>query len=100
MRVLEFETNDPEFKTPIWDYMAVLVDDERVADGKAAMTAHVGALARRRGAVRRRPLCHRGDLGRRVELRPRHGRSFAGRNRSTTLACEGSRRAAVFSRAS
>ncbi|HWG05704.1 MAG TPA: lytic murein transglycosylase [Beijerinckiaceae bacterium] len=27
----------PEFVTPIWDYLAALVDDERVSDGKAAM---------------------------------------------------------------
>lgn len=27
----------PEFRTPIWDYMAGLVDDERVADGSAML---------------------------------------------------------------
>ncbi len=45
MKVLEFQTNQPEFKTPIWDYMAGLVDDERVADGKAAMAQNAKALA-------------------------------------------------------
>ena len=40
MKVLEFENYQPEFKTPIWDYMAALVDDERVADGKKAMAEH------------------------------------------------------------
>ncbi|MFZ1964460.1 MAG: lytic murein transglycosylase [Roseiarcus sp.] len=45
MKVLEFETNQPEFTTPIWDYMAGLVDEERVADGKAAMAKTAGALA-------------------------------------------------------
>ncbi len=45
-KVLEFETNQPEFKTPIWDYMAGLVDDERVADGKAAMARESNALAK------------------------------------------------------
>ena len=45
-KVLDFETNQPEFKTPIWDYMAGLVDDERVADGKAAMAREAGALAK------------------------------------------------------
>ena len=45
MKVLEFETNQPEFKTPIWDYMAGLVDDERVADGKSAMAKNADALA-------------------------------------------------------
>ena len=27
--------NQPEFRTPIWDYLATLVDEERVAEGRA-----------------------------------------------------------------
>jgi lytic murein transglycosylase len=46
MKVLDFAKQQPEFKTPIWDYMAALVDDERVADGKAAMAKEARALAR------------------------------------------------------
>ncbi|HVP99740.1 MAG TPA: lytic murein transglycosylase [Roseiarcus sp.] len=46
MKVLEFQKQQPEFKVPIWDYVAGLVDDERVADGKAAMARHAQALAR------------------------------------------------------
>ncbi len=45
MKVLDFQKAQPEFKTPIWDYMAALVDDERVADGKAAMAQHARGLA-------------------------------------------------------
>ena len=45
MKVLDFQKQQPEFKTPIWDYMAALVDDERVADGKAAMANDARALA-------------------------------------------------------
>lgn len=33
--VLHFQTEQPEFHTAVWDYMAGLVDDERVADGRA-----------------------------------------------------------------
>jgi lytic murein transglycosylase len=44
-KVLELEGVQPEFKTPIWDYLAMLVDDERVADGKAAMAQNAKALA-------------------------------------------------------
>jgi len=33
--VLEAMDAQPEFKTPIWDYLAVLVDEERIADGRA-----------------------------------------------------------------
>ena len=45
-KVLTFESSQPEFKTPIWDYMSGLVDDERVADGKAAMAKNEAALAK------------------------------------------------------
>ncbi|KQP73740.1 lytic transglycosylase [Methylobacterium sp. Leaf113] len=44
-KVLELSQAQPEFKTPIWDYMAALVDEERVDDGKAAMRQHAQALA-------------------------------------------------------
>jgi lytic murein transglycosylase len=44
-KVLEFQQQQPEFKTPIWDYVAGLVDEERVADGKAAMARNAAALA-------------------------------------------------------
>ena len=45
-KVLDFQKQQPEFKTPIWDYVDGLVDDERVADGKAAMASQGRALAR------------------------------------------------------
>lgn len=47
------EHSQPEFSTPIWDYMAGLVDDERVADGRAAMHqwAHWFAVAQSRYGV-------------------------------------------------
>ncbi|MBT0961799.1 lytic murein transglycosylase [Denitromonas iodatirespirans] len=35
--VLEALDRQPEFVTPIWDYLAALVDDERIADGKAML---------------------------------------------------------------
>jgi len=46
MKVLDLQKQQPEFKIPIWDYVAGLVDDERVADGKTAMARHAQALAR------------------------------------------------------
>ncbi len=30
LKMLELQNNQPEFKTPIWDYLAALVDEERV----------------------------------------------------------------------
>jgi lytic murein transglycosylase len=37
LSVLESLDAQPEFKTPIWDYLAALVDDERVEDGRAML---------------------------------------------------------------
>ena len=34
--VLVLLNRQPEFSMPVWDYIAVLVDDERVADGRSA----------------------------------------------------------------
>ncbi len=45
MKVLEFQKQQPEFKTPVWDYLASLVDEERVSDGKARMAQYASALA-------------------------------------------------------
>jgi lytic murein transglycosylase len=45
-KVLDFQKQQPEFKTPVWDYVDGLVDDGRVADGKAAMAREGRALAR------------------------------------------------------
>lgn len=46
MAVIDLLDAQPEFKTPIWDYMAGLVDDERVADGKAGMARWQAELQR------------------------------------------------------
>src|SRR3954468_20211331 len=45
LTILPLMDNQPEFKTPIWDYLAALVDDERVQDGRAAMQQWGQALA-------------------------------------------------------
>jgi len=44
--VLELLNAQPEFTTPIWDYLAGLVDDERVADGRAMLETHRELLAK------------------------------------------------------
>jgi lytic murein transglycosylase len=46
MKVLDFQKQQPEFKTPVWDYVDGLVEDDRVAQGKAAMAREARALAR------------------------------------------------------
>ena len=44
--VLPLLDAQPEFTTPIWDYLAALVDDERVADGRAMLSRHRELLDR------------------------------------------------------
>lgn len=44
--VLESLDFQPEFRTPIWDYLAGLVDDERVEDGRAMLAEHADLLQR------------------------------------------------------
>lgn len=43
--VLDAMDYQPEFKVPIWDYMAGLVDEQRVADGQARLAEWASVLA-------------------------------------------------------
>ncbi len=94
-KVLEYEATQPEFTTPIWDYLAGLVDDERVEDGKAAMRdqAHALSLAQQKFGVDEHVIAAiwgvESDFGRGMGKRPLV-QSLA------TLACEGSRRPAYY----
>lgn len=45
MGVLDLLDAQPEFTTPIWDYLAPLVDEQRVADGRAMLETHAETLA-------------------------------------------------------
>jgi len=42
--VLELLDAQPEFSTPIWDYLAALVDEQRVDDGRAMLAQHRALL--------------------------------------------------------
>ena len=44
MSVVESLDYQPEFRTPIWDYLAALVDDERIADGRAMLVQWADTL--------------------------------------------------------
>ena len=95
MSVLELMDNQPEFKTPIWDYMAALVDEERVADGRAAMRQHGQALATAEGryGVDRHVIA--GVWG----VESNFGKDIGGRplvQSLATIACYGSRRRDYF----
>ncbi len=45
MSVLALLDAQPEFTTPIWDYLAALVDGQRISDGQAMLAAHAVTLA-------------------------------------------------------
>ena len=44
LSVLELLDAQPEFTTPIWDYLAALVDSQRVSDGRAMLKTHASTL--------------------------------------------------------
>jgi lytic murein transglycosylase len=94
-KVLELMDNQPEFRTPIWDYIAALVDEERVADGRAAMRQHGSALAaaESRFGVDRHMIA--GVWG----VESNFGKDIGGRSlvqSLSTIACMGSRRRDYF----
>ncbi|MCB1888779.1 MAG: lytic murein transglycosylase [Rhodocyclaceae bacterium] len=43
--VLERLDYQPEFRSPVWDYLAALVDEQRVEDGRAKLQQHADTLA-------------------------------------------------------
>lgn len=45
MKIIEAMQNQPEFKTPIWDYLGTLVDDQKIAEGRAMLSRHSSTLA-------------------------------------------------------
>ena len=46
MSVIDKLNFQPEFRTAIWDYLAGLVDDQRVAEGQALLAQHADTLRR------------------------------------------------------
>ena len=45
-KIIESMGRQPEFTTPIWDYLGFLVDERRIEDGKALMVEHDAILRR------------------------------------------------------
>lgn len=90
-KVLSFQQSQPEFVTPIWDYLAFLVDDQRIADGRAMMAQYDQVLrqAERRFGVDRYVIAAvwgvESDYGKEA------GNYFLP-NALATLACAGERR--------
>lgn len=92
MAVIDLLGAQPEFKTPIWDYMAGLVDDERVADGKAGMARWQSDLDRAASRYGVDPATIAAVWG----VESNFGRTLGGRPLLTslsTLSCFGRRQA-------
>ncbi|MGQ0444116.1 MAG: lytic murein transglycosylase [Beijerinckiaceae bacterium] len=93
--VLALAEVQPEFKTPIWDYLAGLVDDERVTDGRAMMARWGTALA----LAQSRFGVDEATLTAVWGVESDYGRGFGTRNvvqSLATLTCGGGRRAGYF----
>ncbi len=87
-----FLDNQPEFTTPVWDYLAGLVDEDRIRDGRARLRDYAAPLASAEklyGVDRATIVAVWGvesDYGRSIGKRPL-AQSLA------TLSCEGRRQA-------
>jgi lytic murein transglycosylase len=90
--VLVLAEVQPEFKTPIWDYLAGLVDEERVNDGRAMMARWGQALALAQSRFGVDPATLTAVWG----VESDYGRSFGTRpvvQSLATLSCGGRRQA-------
>ena len=83
----------PEFTKAFWDYLDILVTDARIANGREMLAKHRAHLRRGGEGLRRRPLHHRRDLGRRDRTTARMGGDRPVIRSTATLACIGRRQA-------
>ncbi len=93
--VLKAEAYQPEFKTAIWDYLAGLVDEERVQDGAAAMQQNAQALASAQRRFGVPPHVVTAVWG----VESNFGRNFGSKpviQSLATLTCAGGRRAGYY----
>lgn len=96
-RVLRLSTVQPERRIPIWDYLAFVVDDQRVREGRAAMRRHGAALRRaeKRFGVNRHVIA--AIWGVETDYGKTAGRNFLP-HALATLTCRGGRREAFWRR--
>ncbi|TVT68171.1 MAG: lytic murein transglycosylase [Denitromonas halophila] len=88
--VLEALDRQPEFVTPIWDYLAALVDQERIDDGAAGLKEWAGVLEKVSAEYGVDPATVVAVWG----VESNFGRNFGSRPLITslaTLSCEGRR---------
>ena len=96
-RVLRLSAVQPERRIPIWDYLAFVVDDQRVREGRAAMRRHGAALRRaeKRFGVNRHVIA--AIWGVETDYGKTAGRNFLP-HALATLTCRGGRREAFWRR--
>ena len=96
-RVLRLSTVQPERRIAIWDYLAFVVDDQRVREGRAAMRAHRDTLRRAgtRYGVSRHVIA--AIWGVETDYGKTTGRNFLP-HALATLTCRGGRREAFWRR--
>src|SRR5688572_14099025 len=90
--VLESLDHQPEFRTPIWDYLSGLVDEQRVADGRKMLAEHAATLA----DVERRYGVDRATVVAVWGVESNYGRQFGKKpllQSLATLSCAGRRQA-------
>ena len=75
VKIMDFVDAQPEFTKAFWDYLDLLVTDERIARGRELLAAACRRVRGGRARLRGRPPHHRGDLGHRDEIRHRRGRA-------------------------
>ncbi|WP_249729652.1 MULTISPECIES: lytic murein transglycosylase [unclassified Chelatococcus] len=94
-KVLRLSKVQPEFKTPIWDYIGFLVDEERVRDGQAMMRKYDRVLraAEQRFGVDRHVIA--AVWGVETNFGTEAGDNFLP-HALATLVCEGGRRQAFW----
>ncbi len=88
--VLALLDSQPEFTTPVWDYLAALVDDERIADGRTMLAAWEAELA----AIGQQPGVDPATVVAVWGVESNYGRNFGQRPvlvSLATLACNGRR---------
>ena len=90
--VLPLLNRQPEFSMPVWDYMAVLVDEQRVADGRAGFQQWKDTLAKIEQSTGVAPAIVVGVWG----VESNFGQNLGGRSlvqSLSTLSCFGRRQA-------
>lgn len=94
-KVTRLSRSQPEFETPIWDYMGFLVDEERVREGRAMMRRYDRILreAERRYGVNRYIIA--AVWGVETDYGQEPGEIFLP-HALATLACQGGRRAGFW----